>query len=380
MHKAEHLTPGEAAAADSAATPAATGAANADAAAMTDVAAAPTATAAASTFSENPQAGKWSPRRGVDLTQYQAAARMRTMAATVIILGLIPITIVAVTFLAKGDLYMVGSLLIVIYTIVPFFMVFEKRKPKAREIVLIAMMSALTVVIHIFCHITIPIQAGSAMVIISGISLGPEAGFLVGALARFVCNFYMGQGPWTPWQMFCWGILGFLAGLAFNKIDYRAIRDRGFKESLGSRSFKVIMGPVLCILFALMIAYVTFLFWPGKDETFFGWRLYVFGLVGLLTGILAQRKRLPVDGLTMALFTFFVIFVVYGGIMNIAAMVTSSMSGYESISLDTLRALYITGAPYDAGHGITAAMFVFLFGDLFIKKVERIKIKYGIYR
>ena len=98
----------------------------------------------------------------------------------------------------------------------PFFMVFENRKPKAREIVLIAMMSALTVCVHIFFHITLPLQIGTAMIIISGISLGPEAGFLIGAISRFVCNFYMGQGPWTPWQMFCWGILGFLAGMAFN--------------------------------------------------------------------------------------------------------------------------------------------------------------------
>lgn len=105
---------------------------------------------------------------------------------------------------------------------------------------LIAMMSALTVTLQLFCHITLPLQIGTAMIIISGISLGPEAGFLIGAVSRFVCNFYMGQGPWTPWQMFCWGILGFLAGLAFNKVDL---------DELKSRHFKVVMGPVLCMDF-----------------------------------------------------------------------------------------------------------------------------------
>jgi energy-coupling factor transport system substrate-specific component len=270
--------------------------------------------------------------------------------------------------------------LIVVYTMIPFFLVFERRKPKAREIVLIALMSALTVVVQMFCHITIPVQAGSALVIIAGISLGPEAGFLVGALSRFVCNFYMGQGPWTPWQMFCWGLLGFLAGLAFNRVNYREIRDRGFKESLGSRSFGIVMGPVMCILFAVILAYVSYMIWPGKDETFFGWRLYLFGFAGLLAGVLLQRKRLPVDGLTMSLFTFFVVFVVYGGIMNICAMVTSAGMGGEPISWGTLRTLYITGVPYDAGHAITAAMFIFLFGDMFIRRLERIRVKYGIYR
>lgn len=320
-------------------------------------------------------------RRGFDVTQYQAAARKRTMVSAIMILLVIPITVIGGSFLVGSDLYMVGSLMIVVYTMIPFFMVFERRRPKAREIVLIAMMSALTVVLQLFFHLTIPVQAGTAMIIISGISLGPEAGFLVGALARFVCNFYMGQGPWTPWQMFCWGLLGFLAGLAFNKVNYEEMKKKNFREDLASRSFRVVMGPVMCILFAVAAAYACYMIWPGDDKTFFGWRLYVFGVIGLLAGVLVQRKRLPVDGVTMALFTFFVVFIVYGGIMNICAMVTSAvMPGGRPISLETLRILYISGVPYDAGHAFTAAVFVFLFGDVFIKKIERIKIKYGIYR
>ncbi len=311
-------------------------------------------------------------RRGFDVTQYEAAHRKRTIVSSIMIFLIIPITIIGGSLLISSDLYMVGSLLIIIYTMIPFFLVFERRKPKAREIVLIAMMAALTVVLQLFFHVTIPIQAGTAMVIISGISLGPEAGFLIGALARFVCNFYMGQGPWTPWQMFCWGLLGFLAGLAFNKVDY---------DKLKSRNFSVVLGPIVCIVVAALAAYVSYLIWPGSDQTFFGWRLYVFGGAGLLAGVLVQRKRLPVDGLSMAIFAFFVTFIIYGGIMNICAMVTSSgLAGGKPISFNTLRILYISGAPYDAAHAATAAIFVFLFGDAFIKKLERIKIKYGIYR
>ncbi len=320
-------------------------------------------------------------RRGMDLTQYAAAARKRTRVASVLILGVIPLTILAGTYVLGSDLYMIGSLLIVIYTMVPFFMVFEKRKPRAREIVLIAMMTALTVVIHLFFHMTVPVQAGTAMIIISGISLGPEAGFLIGALGRFVCNFYMGQGPWTPWQMFCWGLLGFLAGLAFNKIDYDQIRNRTFRDTLAPRAFRVVFGPVLCIAFAVIAAYVCYLFFPGKDGTFFGWRLYLFGALGLAAGVLLQRKRLSADGVTMALFTLFTTFIIYGGIMNVCAMVTSAMRpGGDPVSWETLRLLYISGLPYDAAHAVTAAVFVFLFGDAFLKKLERIKIKYGIYR
>ena len=208
--------------------------------------------------------------------------------------------------------------------------------------------------------------------IISGIALGPEAGFLIGAMARFLCNFYEGQGPWTPWQMFCWGLLGFLAGLIFNKVDL---------EKLKSRDFKIILGPVLCIVFALIAAYISYLIVPGEDNTFFGWRLYAFGAAGLFAGILLQRKRLPVDNLTLTIFTFFSVFIIYGGLMNICAMVTAAgLPGSEPISFETIRVIYIAGAPYDAYHAGTAALCIFIFGNAMIRKFERIKIKYGIYR
>jgi energy-coupling factor transport system ATP-binding protein len=54
-----------------------------------------------------------------------------------------------------------------------------------------------------------------AIVIISGVAFGGEAGFLVGAMTGFVSNFFFGQGPWTPYQMFAFGIIGFLAGVLF---------------------------------------------------------------------------------------------------------------------------------------------------------------------
>ena len=56
-----------------------------------------------------------------------------------------------------------------------------------------------------------------AIVIISGVAFGGEAGFLVGAMTAFVSNMFFGQGPWTPWQMFAFGIIGFLAGVLFRK-------------------------------------------------------------------------------------------------------------------------------------------------------------------
>jgi uncharacterized membrane protein len=52
-----------------------------------------------------------------------------------------------------------------------------------------------------------------AVVIISGIAFGGEAGFLVGAVTMLVSNMLFGQGPWTPWQMMALGLIGFLSGI-----------------------------------------------------------------------------------------------------------------------------------------------------------------------
>lgn len=305
-------------------------------------------------------------------SHYMAAARKRLALTAVLIFLVIPALIALTVFLGSRRLYMPLSLLILVMIMAPFFMIFERRKPRAREVVLIAMMSALTVASHTFFHIAFPVQIGTAMVIISGISLGPEAGFLIGAMSRFVCNFYMGQGAWTPWQMFCWGLLGFLAGLAFN---------RELSEDGGISNFKKILTPLLCVIFSELVAYISFLLWQGSDETFFGWRVYLFGIIGLLLAVAFQRGKLKTDNLTMAVFTFVVTFVIYGGIMNFAAMCLSmNEPGSLGIGIKALKALYVSGVGYDFYHALTAAVCVFVIGTPMVKKLERIKIKYGIYK
>jgi hypothetical protein len=305
-------------------------------------------------------------------SHYMAAARKRLELTAVLIFLVIPALIALTVFLGSKRLYMPLSLLILVMIMAPFFMIFERRKPRAREVVLIAMMSALTVASHTFFHIAFPVQIGTAMVIISGISLGPEAGFLIGAMSRFVCNFYMGQGAWTPWQMFCWGLLGFLAGLAFN-------REISKQNSIGN--FKKMMAPVLCVIFSELVAYISFLVWPGNDKTFFGWRVYLFGIIGLLLAVIFQKGKLKADNITMAVFTFVVTFVIYGGIMNFAAMCLSmNEPGSLGIGVKALKALYVSGVGYDFYHALTAAICVFVIGTPMVNKLERIKIKYGIYK
>lgn len=311
-------------------------------------------------------------RRKYEISRYEAARKKRTKLAAGVIFLLMPLTIALFVYFFGTERYMLLSMFILVYTIAPFFVVFEKRKPKAREIVMIAMMSALTAVANLACYMMTPFQAGTAMVIISGISLGPEAGFLVGALARFISNFFQGQGVWTPWQMCCWGILGFLSGLIFNKVDL---------DKVNSRSFQIVKGPLVSIVISIGVGYG--IYWNrGSEGIFLGWWLYVFGAIGLLIGLLIQRKRLPVDDITLCLYGFMTTFIIYGGIMNIAAMVMASSipASGVTISWESLMLLYISGVPYDAVHGLGTAFFLFVAGDRVIRKIERVKIKYGMYK
>ena len=238
-------------------------------------------------------------------------------------------------------------------------------------------MTAITAFAHIVLHLA-AVPIGTALVIVAGISMGPEAGFLVGALSRFVCNFYQGQGPYTPWQMFCWGLLGFLAGLAFNKVTAERLTLGKEKTKISQDgTFTALAPPVLCVAASIVLAYVSYLLVPGEDNTFFGWRVYAFGAGGLVLGTILQRKCLPVNSVTITVFTFVTTVILYGGIMNMSTMFYTV--GFD-MSFHSLRMLYVSGLPYDLTHAALASVCMFFLGNPMIKKIERIKVKYGIYK
>ena len=132
-----------------------------------------------------------------------------------VFLLLIPATLYLGTKIPGRSYYITGTL-IILELMIPFFMAFEGRKPQARELVVIAVMCA----IAIAGRVAIPIpnfKAIFAIVMLSGIAFGPEAGFMVGAISAFASNFFYGQGPYTPWQMMAYGAGGMLAGFCFAK-------------------------------------------------------------------------------------------------------------------------------------------------------------------
>ncbi len=139
----------------------------------------------------------------------------RTLGASLLLLVVIPATILAGVFVLEDRKYYFVSLLIILYTIVPFAMAFERRKPQARELLVVAVLAAIAVAGRAAFFMLPQFKPVAAIVIIAGVSLGAQAGFLVGAVAAFVSNFLFGQGPWTPWQMFSFGLIGFIAGAVF---------------------------------------------------------------------------------------------------------------------------------------------------------------------
>ena len=115
-----------------------------------------------------------------------------------------------------GRSYYITSTLVIVELLVPFLLAFESRKPQARELVVIAVLSALAVA----ARVVIPLphfKAIFAVIMLSGIAFGPEAGFMVGAVSALASNFFYGQGAYTPWQMFAYGAGGMLAGFLFAK-------------------------------------------------------------------------------------------------------------------------------------------------------------------
>lgn len=141
----------------------------------------------------------------------------RTITAAVMILLLIPITIFVGTVYLNDQKYLFISLLVLIESMLPFFLIFEGRKPQARELVIIAVMCAIAIAGRSAFIMLPQVKPVVALIIIAGTALGSESGFIVGAVTMLVSNIYFGQGAWTPWQMFAAGIIGFISGFIFRK-------------------------------------------------------------------------------------------------------------------------------------------------------------------
>ncbi len=229
--------------------------------------------------------------------------RFKTIISVLIMTLIIPAIIIFGMLQWDGRKYYIISMAIIVMSFIPFALIYESRKPQARELVLVAVMAALAIAGRVAFYMVPQFKPSLAIIIIAGISLGRDAGFICGALSAFVSNMFFGQGPWTPWQMFAFGIIGFLAGIFFNE-----------------KSAK-------------------------KHET---------ALISIFGGISA--------------------FVIYGLIMDTSSVFTLG----SSPTIGVFLAMYASGLVFNAIHAAATVIFLILLGKPMLKKLRRIKIKYGM--
>lgn len=117
----------------------------------------------------------------------------------------------------------------------------ERSGPRLRQLMPVVTLGGLAAAGRVLFAPLPDIKPVSAICIVSGAMLGPRAGFATGALAALVSNFFFGQGPWTPWQMYAWGLVGYLAGV---------LAGRGL---LGQRWVRLGFGFVSALLYGLIL-------------------------------------------------------------------------------------------------------------------------------
>lgn len=197
--------------------------------------------------------------------------------------------------------YYLVSVLVIVLSLLPMLLRFERRAPQARELVLLSVITALAVAGRTAFSFAPAFKPVAAIVILTGAAFGPEAGFLVGAAAAFVSNFLFGQGPWTPWQM------------------------------LG------------------------------------------FGLIGQLAGFLFSRRVQP-GRLGLCVFGGLAVFCLYGPLLDVGSVLMVAGDVTESAILTALAA----GVAFNAVHASATVLFLFLIGQPLLRKLDRVKIKYGL--
>ncbi|MBO5059550.1 MAG: ATP-binding cassette domain-containing protein [Clostridia bacterium] len=154
----------------------------------------------------------------------------------------VPITVLCGKYLFGDRHYYFISLMIIFETLLFFAAAFEKRRPQARELVVISVLCAIAVLGRTAFYMLQQFKPMAAVVIISAVCFGAETGFLVGAVSAFVSNFFFGQGIWTPWQMLAFGVVGFAAGLVFYR---RTVPNRITMSVFGFFTTVVIYGGIM---------------------------------------------------------------------------------------------------------------------------------------
>ena len=173
-------------------------------------------------------------------------------------LFLIPLCVAAGVFLFPSGNFAYTIVLVAVLSIAAFFGGFEQKKTGSRRLILVAVMVALSVIGR-FIPFFKPI---SAITVLTAVYFGKEAGFLTGSLSAVISDIYFGMGPWTPFQMLSFGLIGFFAGIFGER----------FKKST---PLLLIYGAVSGIVFSFIMDVWTVVWYSGGfDPSLYAAALY----------------------------------------------------------------------------------------------------------
>jgi energy-coupling factor transport system substrate-specific component len=102
------------------------------------------------------------------------------------------------------------------------WLAYERARPSARMVAVVGTLAAVAALGR-DAFVALPdVKPITALTLVVGYALGPLPGFTVGALGMLASNFVLGQGPYTPWQMAAWGLVG-LTGAALGALSGRRL-------------------------------------------------------------------------------------------------------------------------------------------------------------
>ncbi len=175
-------------------------------------------------------------------------AAWRTALSVLFAVVAAPVAIVVGMRFDGGAAY-ATSTAVVLCALVPFLASFERRRPQAREIVLVAVLCAIAVASRVAFFWLPFFKPVIGVVMVAGLAFGAPSGFLVGALAALASDFFFGQGPWTPWQMLAYGAAGLAFGLLSDVGAFPRARLSGARRvAAAATAFAVtvaVTGPIL---------------------------------------------------------------------------------------------------------------------------------------
>lgn len=195
--------------------------------------------------------------------------------------------ILAVETYYSSDFTAASSIVLAIISVSLFMLSFETRKPSVANLVPTAVFSALGAAGRVAFAPLAYVKPVSAVAIFAGAALGRHAGFLVGALSALLSNVFFGQGSWTPWQMYAWGLVGYLGGLLATFTSTRSTFASQQVLSQGEKPHK--LPPFLLII------------WAFISGPFFGFVMNVYFVIGFVhpltpkSAFLAFSASIPLD-------------------------------------------------------------------------------------